>query len=128
MFDKATRLKLRFETTRGFLSTEDLWDLPLTSTRGPNLDDIAIAADKAVKESAHGSFVLHPAKADELLQLRFDIVKAVIDFRLAENEAEKTALDRKAKKEKVLEILARKQDAALETMSEEDLRKMIDGL
>ena len=31
MFTKASRLKLRFQSPAGLLSSEDLWDLPLTS-------------------------------------------------------------------------------------------------
>ena len=42
MFEKASRLKLRFSTSIGMLSAEDLWDLPLSSRNGTaNLDDVA---------------------------------------------------------------------------------------
>lgn len=42
MFQQATRLKLRFSTSQGQLTVEDLWDIPLTSTRNASLDSIAI--------------------------------------------------------------------------------------
>lgn len=31
MFDKVTRLKLRFESNKGLLSVEQVWDLSLTA-------------------------------------------------------------------------------------------------
>ena len=42
LFEKAVRTKLRFETSKGQLSLEEVCDLPLTSTTGKtNLYDIA---------------------------------------------------------------------------------------
>ena len=49
MFEKASRMKLRFNTQRGVLSVEDLWDLPLIQ-----LDNIAIALNKKLQESKPG--------------------------------------------------------------------------
>ena len=44
IFEQASRLKLRFPSPLGTLSTEDLWHLPLTSTTGKaNLNDIGKA-------------------------------------------------------------------------------------
>jgi len=127
MFEKAARLKLRFETTKGFVSIEDLWDLPLTGN-GANLDKIAIALSRQLKDSIDDSFVVKTEKPDSLLQLKFDIVKHIIDVRLAENEASKKRIEKKQQKEKILAIMSRKQDAALEGASLEDLQKMLADL
>ena len=90
MFEKATRLKLRFETKKGQLSTEDLWDLPLSSTTGAvNLDDIARALHLKVSTQTDVSFVNPAAKspAAEREQLALDVVKQVIAVRLAEKRS-----------------------------------------
>lgn len=127
MFEKAIRLKLRFDTPRGCLSVEDLWDLPLSSTRGISLDAIAVELHHQLKHDTV-SFVDDGEKPDAKLQLSFDVVKHIIDVRKAEN---KTAADARAKaeqKQKILGILARKEDAELEGKSMEDLREMVNSL
>lgn len=127
MFDIATRAKLRFETTQGLLSVEDLWDLPLTSQRGKtNLDSIAIYLHKQLKETGDVvSFVDESAKTDPVVQLRFDIVKFIIEQRKKENAEAAAAKSKSEVKQKLLEVLARKRDNQLETMSEEDLLKKL---
>ena len=40
LFAKATRDKVKFVTVKGEISIEDLWDLPLTSEKGFDLDSI----------------------------------------------------------------------------------------
>lgn len=124
MFEKATRLKLRFETVQGVLSIEDLWDLPLQTTRESraSLDSLAIALDRKLKDSATVSFVDDAPKANEELQLAFEIVKHVIDVKKAENEAARNARERAAKKERILEIIARKEDETLAASSIDELR------
>ena len=65
---------------------------------------------------------------DVALDTKIEIVKYIVEKKLAQIEERKTAAANRAKKEKILSILEEKQDAALKNMSEEDLRKMLDTL
>lgn len=128
MFEKASRIKLRFETAKGLLSVEDLWDLPLTSTTSKvNLDEIARGLHQKVTTQTDISFVNPTAKsaAAEKDQLALDIVKQVISVRLAENEAAAKARANAEQKKKILEILDQKDTESLKGKSEEELRAMI---
>lgn len=130
MFEKAARLKLRFSSPQGVLNTEDLWDLPLTSNRTnqANLNNIAREASRELKAQGEEDFVNPRTAIDETLQLRLDIVKRVIQVRQAENEAARAASDRREKKERLLELIAKKQDQQLEGKSLEELTAMVEAL
>ena len=121
MFEKASRLKIRFQSTIGTLSVEDLWDLPLET-----LNVLAKGLRKQVEDSEE-SFI-SPVKPDAKIQLRFDIVKHIIDVKLAERDAAKVAQVNRERKAKILGILASKQDAVLGEMSQEDLLKELEAL
>lgn len=126
MFEKASRLKLRFDTPKGMLSVEDLWDLPLTSQTGKaNLDDIARALHAQLKNDADVSFVHKERKSDEATQLSFDLVKHVIDVKLAERDAAQQANLDKERRQRILEVIARKKDQQLDGMSLEELEKLV---
>lgn len=125
MFEKASRLKIRFVTTKGDLSVEDLWDLPLTSERGVSLDGIARALNKKLKSTDDVSFVVNVAKVDELAQLQFDIAKHIIDVRVAEAKALSDKRAKKEKKDALLALIAEKEDDAMKGLPLEDLRKQL---
>ena len=57
--------------------------------------------------------------------MTFDLVKHVIDVKLTEEKAAKDRAANRAKKEKLLGILAEKQDGALSALSVEELQKQI---
>lgn len=128
MFEKASRLKLRFDTNRGGLCVEDLWDLPLTSTIAGkvNLDAIAVGLFKRLQnDGAPLSFVETETKTDEETKLKFDIVRHIIEVKKTDNKA---ALDAKTKadqKQKILGILADKQDESLRGKSLDELQTML---
>lgn len=129
MFEKATRLKLRFSTPVGPVVAEDLWDLPLTSTRGrPNLDDVARDLHKQLKSGDDVSFVTKAQKSDEIVQLKFDIVKHIIDVRLVENEAAAKKKEIAEKKQQILGLIANKENAALAEKPIEELRKLVEAM
>ena len=125
MFEFASRNKLRFETVNGILSVEDLWDLPLTSTRRANLDDIAKELNRKIKESSEESFVT-PKAADKESAVAFEIVKHVIGVKMAENEAVRVSAEKKRQRERILEIIAQKQDEELKGKGLEELKSLLD--
>jgi len=127
-FEKATREKVRFETSRGPISTEDLWDLPLLSREKFNLDTVARQASKALKETEEESFVKPVTKENTILKLRLKVVERIIEVRLQEKKDREEASKKRAKKDRILEIIGKKQDETLESKSIEELEKELEGL
>jgi len=128
MFEKAVRLKLRFDTPVGKLSIEDLWELPLTSRQYTNLDDLARSLHRQLKNDDDVSFVDDERKSDVTTQLKFDIVKHIIDVRLVERTAAVEAEKNREKKQKLLSILAEREDDTLRSLSVEELRELVNSL
>ena len=128
IFEQASRKKLRFATSQGLLSVDDLWDLPLTSKGRANLDDIARSYSRELKAQAEESFVNKPAAKDKTLELGFEIVKYIIDTLLAERAATKEAEEKRVKRQKIIDLIARKEEEALGATDLEDLRKQLEAL
>ena len=129
IFEYATRNKLRFLSTRGELSVEQLWDVPLRGKDDFNLNTIAKAANKALKDATEESFVETTRTALHVrLETALEVVKYVIEFRLDEENAAKKKAANKIEMEKLLAILAEKQDGKLSELSEAQLKKRIEAL
>lgn len=129
IFEKATREKFRYPSTKGLLTTEQLWELPLTAKSSFSLDDVAKAVNAELKAIDTDSFVAtetNPAKAT--LETKLEVVKHVIAIRIAEDQAAKAAAAKKLEKEKLLAVLGRKQDAVLENLTEAELLARINNL
>jgi len=128
VFEIATRKKFRFDTCKGQVTVEDLWDLPLTATNDrPNLDDIAKELYKKMKDENEMSFVKSTSQVNKefnIIKAKFDIVKH-IDVKLAEAEAAKKAKEIKARNQRILELIAQKEDEALASKSKEELLAML---
>lgn len=122
MFDKASRLRLRFNY-KGVISTEDLWDLSLQE-----LDFIYKGLMAQKKALNVDSLLTTPTPADDLLELKLDIVRFVFNAKQDEADSRKAAAEKKAKKQKLLDVLSQKQDSALAEMSIEDIQKAINEL
>lgn len=123
LFEVASRLKLRFDTPVGLISVEDLWVLPLTTTGSRlSLDQLAVGLNKELKGSEE-SFVTN-VKKDEVLKLKFDIVKHVIDTRVAENQQKTEEQQRKASIANIDGLIAQKKNEQLANMSLEELEAL----
>lgn len=123
MFEKASKLKLRFPTTKGLATVEDLWDLPLTSRAGANLNGVAVTLHDALESVGVKSFVKKAVADTDYTELRLDIVKHVIAVKLAELEAAKTASAKRDRRAVLTDAIARKENEALGATSLEDLKK-----
>ena len=129
-FEYATRNKIRFASTRGELTIEQLWDVPLRSKDDFNLNVIAKAANKAFKDISEENFVETAAKTPEHTrrEMVLQTIKHIIDIKLFEEEVAAKRAENKLEKEKLLKILAEKQDGKLSALSEQELRKRIAAL
>ena len=130
MFEKATQLKLRFETVKGSISVEDLWDLPLTSKNQFDLDSVAKGISKALKEVSEESFVTPNVNSEEHKEfsLKLDIVKHIIALKLKDLEDKKLAALKKDKKDHILRLIKQKQDEAFSNKSIEELEAELKDL
>lgn len=129
MFEQAARIGIRYPTPQGFCTTEELWGLPLTSNSGrANLDDLAKELNRQIKDSAEESFVAPASKISEELELGFAIVKHVIGTRLVENAAKAEEAANRAKKQRILELIAEKRDGELSNKSVEELEQLAAAL
>ncbi len=122
IFEYAVENKLRFPY-KGNISTEDLYSLSVS-----DLDTIYKTLKREAKRNGEESLLATKSNDDVALDTKIEIVKHIVEKKLAQVEARKTAAANKAKKDKILSILEEKQDAALKNMSEEDLRKMLETL
>ena len=122
IFEYAVRNKVRFPF-KGLISVEDLWDLSLA-----NLDLIYKTLNKQAKQSEEDSLLKTKAIVDKELEVQIAIVKYIVSVKLEEQEASKKAAAKKEQKQKLMAIIASKQDEALQNSSVEDLQKMLDEL
>jgi len=125
MFEHASRLKLRYESfNHGGMNTEDLWDISLNE-----LDYVAKELFRKLNEiNDVESFINKTTKTDTLTQLKFDIVKHIIDTRHAEVDKAEQAEIIAQKKKKIMNIIERKRDDELVNSDIADLEKMLTEL
>ena len=129
MFEFATRKKLRFQSKKGQLTLEELWDVPLRSNDTFNLNEIARGINSIYKQENEENFVDGTkSPGQHRLQVALEVVKHVISVKLAEKAADRRRIENKQEKEKLMKILAEKQDGRLSELSEAELRNRIQAL
>ncbi len=129
-FAAAARQRTRFTTPQGQLSVEDLWGLPLTSTRAQtaNLNDIAKGISRTIKEAGDEDFVDNVKKPNVELAFKLDLVKHIIEVKKNERNLAEQEHERQTKIQRLREIIANKQDKELESKSTEELLAQLAAL
>lgn len=124
---RASRTAIRFPSSKGMLTLEDLWTLPLTTNQGSgSLDAIARTVHQSIQNETTVSFVeTKPNPRLRVLNDQMEILRGVIKIRLEENQK---ALESKAKAEKrrkLLDALETKENQELTTASKDELLKQL---
>lgn len=127
IFERASRGKLRFASSIGDLTAEQIWDLPLTAKNDrPNLDLLARGVFAELKSLEEGSFVtLAPDPRKTEMELRLDILKYVIAAKLEARTAAEKLAENAERKRKLLAALASKEEAELTGMSKDQIEAEI---
>lgn len=122
MYKQASKLGLRFQTNRGVLSVEQLWHLSQT-----DLGNTVKAVKKVLKKNDDDelSFLEAAKTVDVENQLRFDILKDIYLTKKREKEELRDAAEAKAYNEKIIAIIAEKQEGALKDKSIDELEKLL---
>lgn len=124
IFEFATRNKLRFPY-KGSISVEDLWDLSQKQ-----LNDVYKILKKELKLVSEEENLMSLEKEDPYIELniKVEIVKHIFNVKKVEAQQREDAVIKAEKKQRILDILAKKQDDSLNNMSEDELIKMLDEL
>jgi hypothetical protein len=124
IIEKGLREKVRFNLN-GNVSIEDLYDFNseiLANLGGKLFEEVKkFTSDNPFKTSKK-------TKAQEKLQLSYDVVKYIYDIKVAEEEESANATIKKQEKEKLLSLLAKKQEEKLAGLTEEEIQAKLASL
>lgn len=122
MFEVAVRNKFRFPF-KGAISVEDLWDLSVQQLDGifKNLK----SQEKAVQEE---SLLETRTPEDEVLKIKIEIIRHIVSVKLEEANQAERAKEIRDQRQKILGVLADKQDEDLRNKTPEELRAMLEQL
>lgn len=122
MFENAVKNKIRFNY-KGLVSVEDLWELDVQE-----LDTIFKTLNAQKKAVTEDSLLGTKTKEDNLVTTKIEIIRYIVETKLAQAESRKNAAENKVKKDKLMEVLATKQDDKLAGLSEAKIKAMIKEL
>ena len=119
-FKLASQQKLRFQTNKGLLSTEQLWDLSLN-----DLDSLAVTLDEEYGKSGQKSFLVKSSLKDKTTKLRFDIVLDVLNTKNEGQQAASEAREIREHNKKIVALIAEQEEEDLKKKSKKELEAML---
>ena len=134
IFEAASRKKLSFTTTRGQITVDQLWDLPLKNGN-LSLNSIAVSLKKKVSQTEDVVDLVDGDTSDLAAisnladdKLRLDIVMHIITVLKAERDARQDREAMMSELRIVNEALAVKKQESLVSGTEEDIEKRRDEI
>jgi uncharacterized Zn finger protein len=121
LFVIASRKKLRFQTTKGEVSVEDLWDLSLET-----LDSMAVSIDNKTAVQTKSFIAKKAPKTEDTTRL--EILKFIIETKVAEKMHAAELSAKRAQVQTLKTLREQKQMEALNSKSLEDIDAMIASL
>lgn len=116
-FIQALSQKVRFSGLgKGVLTTEDLFDLPVET-----LNQAALERDALIAQSGQQGYLRTKTAANSGLQLQRDIIVAVLQFKLDQQDASRTAAIESAEERELRELIHSKRQEAKKAKSLEEL-------
>jgi hypothetical protein len=132
VFLEATRQKLRFDAqNHSNLTVEQLWDLPLQTNRTnqSDLDGVGKGILRLLREQEEESLITPANNAPKkLLQLKLEVVKAIIETKQAENAAKVAEHARINEKAMLRDLLAEKHAEEFKALSKEQIEARLKEL
>lgn len=129
LFMLATQRAYRFSSLRGELTTEQLWQLPLSHKSGFDLDTVAKTAAAELRALTTESFVTPTVSSGTTdATNKLEIIKAIIASKLEAQAAATKRAQRADERRRVLEALANKEQAELSSASREELLRRLADL
>lgn len=122
IFEYAAKNKIRFPY-RGMISTEDLYSLSVEA-----LDDIFKTLNKKLKAEKEESLLAERSKESTELEVQIAIVKYIVAEKQQEALNRLKARERREQKQKIMTIIAEKDDIELRNKSKEELQKLLNEL
>lgn len=123
VFELASREKFRFASSKGILTVEDLWTVPLTV-----LDDAYKNLSKFIRESDDDSLLSTKTSEIDAATTKRDLVKYILKTRQKEAENVRLKAANRLQAEKIKERLAQRRDKALDEKSDEELLALLESL
>lgn len=126
IYKQASRKMLRFESSKGLLTVEQLWKLSLTA-----LKEMIKSVNEAVKKESTNDgldFLEDTFVEQSDNKLKFEVLKDIYTTKLQENKDFALSKEKREQREKIAEIISRKKNAELEGMSLEELENKLKEL
>lgn len=109
----------------GSLTVTDVMNTFTTQSGLERLDQYVVKLEQEFKNSGGKSFIVKRTRKDKISKLRFEIAKDILEDLQDTLEHKEDLVTLKTQEQKLLAIKAKKQDAVLEELTEDEIDKQL---